>query len=179
MKYFLMETDEKNRIPYHINKNHVLDIRWLTREKIDRLPVWNVLEMDFPREGFFPDLICSPCIMMSEIFMKTVFMYERNIVYRAVKLWDKNSGINASYFLPVLEEADCISKETKFCSVGKRIQKLVLSRDKIGNRVVFRAEGMDENCIVGRMDFVESVLRRGIRGIVLKAVYIKYGREIL
>ena len=37
MEYFLIETDEKNRIPYNINKNHVIDSRMLTREKINRL----------------------------------------------------------------------------------------------------------------------------------------------
>ena len=48
MKYFLMGTDEANYIPYYINKNHALDIRFLTKEKVDRLPLWNVLEMEFP-----------------------------------------------------------------------------------------------------------------------------------
>lgn len=172
MKYFFIGTDEKNRIPYHINKNHVLDIRLLTKDKIGGMPVWNMLEMDFPKEGFFPDLICSPCIMLSETFIRTLFLYEQNVMYRAVKLWDRSSGVNVSYFLPVLEEADCMSEKTEFNSIGNRIRRLVLDGDKIGNRAAFRVKGLQENCMVGRMDFVESTLRRGIRGIVLKEAEI-------
>ena len=57
MKYFLIGTDEKNRNPYNINKNRALDTRKLTREGIDTLPRWNIISMDLPDEGFFPDLI--------------------------------------------------------------------------------------------------------------------------
>ena len=176
MKYFLMRTDEASQIPYYINKNHALDIRFLTKEKVDRLPLWNVLEMEFPGEGFFPDLLCRPCIMMSEMFMKTVIMYSQETIYRTVKLWDKRSGINATYFLPILEEAECMSEKTEFNSIGNRVEKLVLDRNKIENRVVFKIKRLDEKCIAVRMDFVESVLRRGAKGIVLKEVEVDIGR---
>ncbi len=77
MKYFLIETNEKNRIPYNINKNHAIDIRMLNRSDFDGLPMWNIVEMDFPREGFFPDMICSPFLLLSEVYLKTVMMYQR------------------------------------------------------------------------------------------------------
>lgn len=173
MKYFLIEMNEKNRTPYNINKNRELDIRLLTKEKINDLPTWNVVEMDFPREGFFPDVICSPCILLSEICMRTVMMYQPDILCKGIRLWDKKSGANATYFLPILEEADCMSERTQFNSVGNRITKLVLDRDKIGERAVFRIKGMDRNCIAGRMDFVESMLRREVRGIKLSEVDVE------
>ena len=66
MKYFLIEMDEKNKNPYNINKNQVIDIRKLTRENLNSMPLWNIVEMDFPMEGFFPDVICSPFILLSE-----------------------------------------------------------------------------------------------------------------
>ena len=66
MEYFLIETDELNPNPYLINKNRAIDIRMLTREKIDQLPRWNMLEMNFPEEGFFPDLLCDPCTLVSK-----------------------------------------------------------------------------------------------------------------
>ena len=57
MKYFLIETDERNRIPYGINSNRELDIRLLNREQIDTLPQWNMVNMSLPMEVFFPDII--------------------------------------------------------------------------------------------------------------------------
>ena len=50
MKYFLIGTDEKNRIPYNINKNRAVDVRTLTREGIGTLPMWNIIGMDLPDE---------------------------------------------------------------------------------------------------------------------------------
>lgn len=131
MKYFLIETDEKNKIPYNINKNRILDIRLLTRENIDSMAVWNVAEMDFPQEGFFPDMLCHPCIMLSKMCIETSMMYQEDIPYKGIKLWDRRNGANATYFLPVLDELDCMSDKTIFNAVGNRILSLILDKRKL------------------------------------------------
>ena len=173
MKYFLIEMDEKNKNPYNSNKNQVIDIRKLTRENLNSMPLWNIVEMDFPMEGFFPDVICSPFILLSEICMKTVMRYQPDVPYKGMKLWDKESGVNANYFLPILDEVDCMSDKTELNSVGNRIVKLVLDKEKIGTKVVFKIKGYDRKGIVGRMDFVESILRRDARGIKLEEILIE------
>lgn len=172
MKYFLIETDEKNRIPYNINKNHVIDVRMLNREDFEGLPMWNIVEMDFPREGFFPDMICTPLLLLSEVYLKTVMMYQPNVLFKGIKLWDKESGINVTYMLTILDELECISDRTQFNSVGNRILNLVLDREKVTSKAVFRFKECDKNALIGRMDFVESILRRGIKGIKLTEIEI-------
>lgn len=167
MEYFLIETNEKNKIPYKINKNRAIDIRMLTREKICQIPMWNMMEMDFPMEGFFPDILCSPCILVSKCVMETIIMYQPDVPYKGVKLWNRESGANATYSIPILDEVECISDKTLYNNTGNRIVKLVLDREKIKPYAVFRINGYKRNCIVGRMDFVESILRRGARGIKL------------
>lgn len=167
MEYFLIETNEKNKIPYKINKNRAIDIRMLTRERICQLPMWNMMEMDFPMEGFFPDILCSPCILVSKCVMETIIMYQPDVPYKGVKLWNRESGANATYSMPILDEVECISDETLYNNIGNRIVKLVLDREKIKPYAVFRINGYKRNCIVGRMDFVESILRRGAIGIKL------------
>jgi len=157
MKYFLIGTDERNKIPYNINKNRAIDIRTLTKEEIETLPMWNIMEMELPDEGFFPDSIET---------------YQENIIYKGIKLWDRNSGINRTYSLTVLPELDCMSEKTEFNAVGNRIIKLVLDQNKIGFNTVFQIKGYSKNYIVGRMDFVESLLRRGVQGITLEEIDI-------
>lgn len=172
MKYFLIETDEKNRIPYSINKNHVIDVRMLTRKDFGRLPMWNIVEMNFPMEGFFPDMICSPFLLLSETYLQTVMMYQPDILFKGIKLWNKESGINATYMLTILEEPDCLSDKTQFNSVGNRILNLVLDKEKVFSKAVFRFKKYDKNGMIGRMDFVESILRRGIKGIKLTEIEV-------
>lgn len=177
MKYYLIETDERNKIPYQINKNRAVDIRMLTKEKISQLPMWNVVEMNFPKEGFFPDLLCSPCLFLSRSFMETVMMYQGEVPYKGVKLWERESGINETYFMPVLEEVECIAEETQYNRIGNRVVKLVLDQDKISPYAVFKIKDYEENCIVGRMDFVESILRRDIEGIKLTEIDVVGGNR--
>lgn len=172
MKYFLIETDEKNRNPYNVNKNRVIDIRLLKKESLNNMPFWNAVEINFPQEGFFPDLICRPCILFSEICMKTAIMYQPDIPYKGLKLWDKGSGDNATYYMTILDELECISDKTQYNSLGNRILNPVLDRQKIGSHIIFKVKNYEKSCIVGRMDFVESILRRGARGISLTEVEI-------
>ena len=167
-----METNEKNRIPYNINKNRAIDIRMLTKEGINGLKMWNVVEMEIPMEVFFPDLICRPFVMVSDIIMQTIMMYDPEITYRGLKLWHRESGINASYFIPLLDEIECLSEQTRYNVTGNRIIEPILSRDEIGDAAVFRIKDYDKSCIVGRLDFVESILRRGSRGIRLEEVEV-------
>ncbi len=176
MEYFLIETDEKNRIPYNINKNHVIDSRMLTREKTGRLGMWNIVEMDLPMEVFFPDLICRPFIMVSDIILKTMLMYHPEIPYCGIKLWHKESGTNVSYFIPFLDEIDCLSEQSQYNLMGNRVVKPVLDKDKIVDKAVFRIHGYDKKCIVGRLDFVESVLRRGMSGIRMREAEVIGGQ---
>lgn len=172
MKYFLMETNEKNRIPYNINKNRAIDIRMLTKEGINKLKMWNVVEMEIPMEVFFPDLLCRPFVMVSDIIMQTIMMYDPEVTYRGIKLWHRETGINASYFIPFLDEIECLSEQTQYNAAGNRIIRTILSRKKIGDAAVFRIKGYDKNCIVGRLDFLESILRRGSRGLRLEEVEV-------
>lgn len=170
MKYFLIETGEGNRIPCRINKNQGIESRILVNEDIQKLPMWNMVEIEFPIEGFFPDMLCSPCIMVTRRFMETVLMYHEDIPYRVIKLWDRESGVNETYFWVGFEKVQCLSDKCRFNSVGNRIVDLVLDADKISSYAVFRIRDYKENCIVGRLDFVESLLRRGVEGIKLTEV---------
>ncbi len=160
-------------LPYKINKNRAIDIRLLTREKFHRITMWNMMEMDFPMEGFFPDLLCSPCILVSKCVMETIIMYQPDVPYKGVKLWNRESGANATYFMPVLNEVECISDETIYNNTGNRIEKLVLDREKIKPFAVFRIKEYGRNCIVGRLAVVESMLRREARGIELTVLDVE------
>jgi len=170
MKYFLIGMDEENKTPYDINKNRAIDIRMLSKENLNKLPLWNVLEMEMPQECYFPDIICSPCLLLSQRCVSAAAMYQPDILFKGIKLWDKKSGINATYFLTVLDTLDCMSEQTQFNPVGNRVIKLVLDQNKIGSKAIFGIKGFDRKCIVGRMDFVESILRRGAEGITLEEI---------
>lgn len=172
MKYFLIETDKTNLIPYGVNNNRAVDIRLINKNEYKKIPQWNVMTMDLPSEPLLPDLICSPCVLLSQMCMTAIQMYAPWIQYRMVKLWNRESGLNATYFIPILEEIDCLSDRTQYNTVGNRILNIVLNKDKIGSNVVFKLKNTVQNGFIGRMDFVESIIRRGAQGILLTEIEI-------
>lgn len=165
MKYYMLTQEEGNHIPYNINSNRGVDIRWINPDDINKIGRKNIMSMDIPMDVFFPDMLFDPCILVSKMCMKTILMYWSHIRYKSVKLLHLDTRTHATYFIPLLDEVDCISDRTQYNNIGNRIIKLVLAADKIGKTVVFRIAGYDQKYMIGREDFVESILRRGARGI--------------
>ena len=98
-------------------------------------------------------------------------MYMPKTVYRQVKLWCRETGINHTYYMPFLPELDCMSDQTRYNSIGNRITERVLCREQIRKTPIFMIKGYHEKkCIAARLDLVESLLRREVRGIQLERV---------
>ncbi|RKI80414.1 hypothetical protein D7V83_13955 [bacterium 0.1xD8-71] len=165
MKYYLITQEEGNRIPYNINKNHAIDIRVLNHKDISKIGRKNIMEMDIPRDVFFPDIMFDPCLLVSRICMEVILMYHKDTIYKGVKLLHRDTRTKATYFIPLLDELQCISERTQYNNVGNRITRLVLEASKISEAAVFKISEYNGKSIVGREDFVESILRRGIKGV--------------
>ena len=57
-------------------------------------------------------------------------IYQPDIIYKGVKLWESDSGVNRTYFLSIIEEQDCMSEKTQRSAMGNRIINLVLNEGK-------------------------------------------------
>ena len=104
-------------------------------------------------------------------------MYQGETKSKRLKVWDKQKGINATYYLPLLPRIDCLSEDTVCNSIGNRILKPILKKEKIGEYVVFLVKGYKRNGFVARLDYVESILRRKAEGIRFEEIEVKL-REI-
>ena len=58
-------------------------------------------------------------------------------------------------------------------SIGNRILKPILKKEKIGEYVVFLVKGYKRNGFVARLDYVESILRRKAEGIRFEEIEVK------
>lgn len=128
------------------------------------------MAMDIPMEVFFPDILFDPCILVSRICMETILMYRSDIRYKSIKLLHHDTRRCETYFVPLLQEVRCISDRTQYNNIGNRIIKLVLEAEKIREMIVFRIAGYNGKCVIGREDFIESILRRGIRVISFEEI---------
>lgn len=172
MKFFLVGTDTGNRIPYGINANRAVDLRYADRKNAYRIPNCCVVDMKTPREVFFPDIIIEPFLMVSEEVADVVEMYTPRTIFKTIYLLETESEIHATYFMPFLEEIECLSEQTKKSRGGTDLLDIVLRKDVVADKPIFRIAGFIHVYLIVRLDAIESMLRRGIRGITLKELTI-------
>jgi hypothetical protein len=168
MEYFLVETDKKNRIPYGINVNRAVDIRYANRNMAYKIPNCCVVDMKTPMEVFFPDILIDSFLMVSEEAAQVIEMYEPETIFKTIYLLETESEIHATYFMPFVEEVECLSEQTKRSRGGTELYEIVLREEAVAGKTVFRIAGFTHPYLIVRLDVLESMLRRGVCGIRLK-----------
>ena len=99
-------------------------------------------------------------------------MYEPRTVWRETVLLDRENEKVSRYFLPFFEEVDCLSKHTVFNLNRSLLKEIVLDGKKVRGHAIFRIAGVEKAYIVGNLDVVESMLKRGLRGIGLTELQV-------
>ena len=172
MKFFLTETNTRNRLPYGINANRAVDVRYANRKSSYRIPNCCVVDMKTPSEVFFPDIITEPFLMVSREVAEVIEMYTPGTIFKTIYLLETESEINATYFMPFVEEVECLSEQTKKSRGGTELLDIVLRTEAVADKPIFRVAGYTHAYLIVRLDAIESMLRRGIRGITLKELTV-------
>ena len=109
MKYFLIAVNTENRIPYGLNANRAVDVRYANRKMAYKIPNCCVMDMKIPMEVFFPDILTSPVLLVSETFARVIEIYRRATFFKTVYVIDFEQEMSVTYFMPFLEELDCLA----------------------------------------------------------------------
>ena len=173
MRYFLLEHDEKFQdVPLLKSWHAQLDVRKIKRGQSHALPHRVLLEIYPNPSTVFSDVIVKPFLLLSDMARKTVSIYESRIPYKQVVLLDYDNGLTSLYFLPILETVYCLSTKSEISREKTVIYHPVFEESKLPTQSIFELGGLDNSFIVIRLDLAESLLRRGMRGIVLREVEI-------
>lgn len=172
MLFFLVETRTGNRLPYGINANRAVDVRYANRKSSYRIPNCCVVDMKVPSEVFFPDILIEPFLMVSREVAEVIEMYTPETIFKTIYLLETKSETNATYFMPFVEEVECLSDQTKKSRGGTELLDIVLRKEAVAEKPVFRIAGFTHVYLVVRLDAIESMLRRGARGMKLKELSV-------
>lgn len=172
MRYFLIETDTGNHIPYGINANRAVDLRYANRKDAYKIPNCCVVDMKTPREVFFPDILTEPFLMVSKDAADVIEIYTPQTIFKTIYLLEAEREIHTTYFMPFVEEVECLSEQTKRSRGGTELLEIVLRKDEVAEKPIFRIAGFTHTYLIVRLDAIESMLRRGVRGIKLQELTI-------
>lgn len=167
MKYFLIETDERYNYPRIRNWHEKIDIRDICRDKAYKLPKRELVFIKSNPETLFTDVIAKPFFLVSEKVKKIILLYQPNTILKELVILDKIYEKAERYYLPVFDEIECLAEGSVLNPDNSVLREIVLDRDKIKDMYIFRIAGVKKQYIVGNLDIVESMLKRGCEGIKL------------
>lgn len=122
----------------------------------------------------FSDVIEKPFLLVSKMFWDVSKMYEVPVRGKEMVLLDGVNGFAEIYYMPVYPQYHCLSEETVFNNDYSVIQELILDKEKIKYvPPVFEVAEVEKDYLICRLDFIESILRRGAKGIKLAELKVE------
>ena len=143
-KYLTLVSQEGNPIPQIVNWYGKLDVRNVNRRDYKKIPSPLMLEMRSGMDVFYPDVMTSPVLMVSEEAMEVIRLYDSRMPFFFFALFDAAKEENVSYYCPVLAEDSGGGKEA-----------------------MYRIKQRDGDVIKICEELAESLLERGVTGMGL------------
>lgn len=174
MDYFLLKQDEEYtnspRLIDVFSKIDVRNINLLKAHKIDDIIVFKV-KVDEKSE--FLDIMDNQLFLISKPMKGIIEKYDRDILFKTLALIDQLHKRQENYYLPIVEELEALSDAAELNLNKTVVKKLILNKEKIQDRKIFKIKESSKTLIVVRLDVAESLLRRNFKGIKLERVEVR------
>ena len=134
------------------------------------IPRLNKFSVSLSVNAVFVDIISHPYLMLSKKFADLVRLYDENIMFKYIMLYDKKNRRCMDYYMPQLEVVDCLAEDSEFNRDGSILLRAVLKRDALQYRALFQIGGVKNRYIAGSLELVESAFRREVLGLRIREV---------
>lgn len=174
MKFYILGTDkELANYPKLKNWFGKIDCRNINIQDAYKIPKRQLFFIEESENTLFTGIIEYPFPMISSEVKEVFDMYESHIIYKEIILLDRKNEKAKIYYLPILEEIYCLDEKSKFNLDKSILKKGVIDYEKTEEKAVFRLGGLNHYYIAGRLDLVESILKRDVKGIGLEELEIR------
>ncbi|OOM13968.1 imm11 family protein [Clostridium saccharobutylicum] len=174
MDYFLLKQDEEyTNAPVLrdvFKKIDVRNINLLNAHKIEDTIIFNVKTTDTTE---FLDIIDRNLFLISEKMKKIIGKYDLGILFKTIPLIDLPNKRQENYYMPIIEEIECLSKNAELNLNKTVVKKIILDKEKIKEKKIFKIKESSKTLVVVRLDVAESLLRREFKGMCLKKLEVE------
>lgn len=173
MRYFLLEQDKGYaNVPRPVN--------WFDKlapgkvmESLRRLPDREIFRVETGENTAFIDYMSDPFVMVSDRMKKCLSLFEPNMLFREIVLLDGERRAVQNYFVPFFPELECLTEKSEYTNWNYDLKYIELDESKLRDKAVFTLKGPQKQNTIIRLDAVESLLRRGSEGFMLKEVEVR------
>ena len=174
MRYFVLEVDEDFVAPRLKGWFGRLDTKNFDVGQYDPAPGRMVFHVESHMQTVFTDVILHPRLMVSKRAMHVIKHYEPFVQFVRILLVDRERKDSKAYYIPDLETVDVLTENSRFNLDKSVIHHLEVDADKIRDKTLIQVANVNRTCILIHSNVVESLLRRGMIGIGLQQVDIRY-----
>lgn len=159
--YFIMQDKKLVDAPQIMNWYQTLNVEEVKMGTYHKIPDRAVLQLKSNKNVYFPEILFHPCLMVSNKIKKILSLYEPTMRYKEIILLDTPNEKTSVYYIPYLEEMDCLAKEkTLFGNFQSGIERGTIYREKLDDTCMFYLKHNHNKYYVVRHDLLESMLRR-------------------
>lgn len=113
-KYLTLTVQKGNPLPQVINWYGKLDVRKLNRQDYRGIPQSLLLEMRTGIDVVYPDILIDPVLMVSEEAMEIISLYDRQMPFVYLALFDNQKEESVSYYCTVLADDNAGQEEVLY-----------------------------------------------------------------
>lgn len=175
MRYFIIDVDKRyTDAPTIINWYNKINIDNIKNGIYYNISKRTLLPLRANENIVFIDIIVKPTFLISDKLRKIFEIYDKYLKFKQVALLDSKNEKVELYHIPTIKSVDCLNEKTKFNRDKSIITECYIDYDKVKDLSIFHIKGIKTEYTVIRLDLLESILRRGARGISIKEINLVY-----
>jgi hypothetical protein len=175
MRYFVLTQDERvTDSPYPNDFHQKIDVRNATANKAGNLPERTLVTIRPDRHTVFPDMLCSPVMLVTRETKEVINAFDPYLAYRQIVYLDQENELMQLYFMPALDEIDCLSDSAEYTNACRgAFSKVALQKAPIRDKSLFQVKNGTRKLVIVRLDLAESLLARNCSGFALTEAAIE------
>jgi len=155
MSYFILEKHEAYTPPNIKNWYEKVD----TKKGSNIIPKHTSFPIIVHMQTVFVDMILHPCFMVSKKALKVIKMYEPDLRFEHLVLYDKKKA--QVYYIPKLPQLDVLTANSRFNQGKSGIVHAEIDGKKTYQKTLFQLANMKHQYILIHLDLIESLLKHG------------------
>lgn len=173
MKYFIIEQKEKlPNVPVIQNWYKKINVEAITKAECWKIPKRTALDVMPDKYITFYDVLSFPFFMVSETVCDIIKSFEPNLIVKDIVLFDSRYRTAEKYCLPILDEMIDLSDENLLCIHNKKYSDVMLDLNGMSDKYIFQVTSYDKKYVIMRLELVETILRRDVKGIMLHEIKV-------
>lgn len=168
MDYFRLCQDHRyEHVPMIEDLRSVATRRDMTSQNASRIQDRNIVFAISEQAQEYLDILDTQIFLVNQQVKKVIEIYDAAIPFKFFCILNSRLSLNFDYYAPVLPMLDALSPNSETNLDKSYLKKIVLLKEKIQDRPIFKLDKVRTEAVFIRLDVAESILRRTYHGYCL------------